>query len=204
MALDRRSFLAGTTASVALGASAAQANTQSIASMFLDREPFPVEDSNAVEIPQDFRRQLVQYDTPERVGTVIVDPHNHFLYLVMEAGMALRYGVGVGRDGFEWQGASRIARKASWPTWTPPRTMIQRQPELAIYAGGMPGGPDNPLGARALYLYDGPVDTLYRIHGTHEPWSIGTSVSSGCIRLLNYEVIDLYQRVPVGARVIVL
>lgn len=204
MAMDRRSFLAGTTASAALGATAAHANSPSVASMFLDREPFPVEDPSAHEIPQQFKRQLVEYTTTERVGTVIVDPNNHYLYLIMEAGMALRYGVGVGREGFEWKGASRIARKAQWPTWTPPRTMIQRQPELAIYAGGMPGGPENPLGARALYLYDGPVDTLYRIHGTHEPWSIGTSVSSGCIRLLNYEVIDLYQRVPVGARVIVL
>ena len=204
MNLTRRAFVASGATALGLSAASAQAGTLEFASLLLDREPFPVQDPSTIEIGEQFRRQLVQYSTDERVGTVIVDPSNHFLYLVMEAGMALRYGVGVGREGFEWKGASRVARKAKWPTWTPPLSMIKRQPELAIYATGMAGGPDNPMGARALYLYDGPVDTLYRIHGTHEPWSIGTSMSSGCIRMLNYEVIDLYRRVPIGARVVVL
>lgn len=122
----------------------------------------------------------------------------------MKDGEAMRYGVGVGREGFAWAGRARIRRKAEWPKWTPPAEMIKRRPDLAKYRNGMPGGPDNPLGARALYLYQGSRDTLYRIHGTNEPWTIGQAMSSGCIRLLNDDVKDLYNRVGLGTRVVVL
>jgi lipoprotein-anchoring transpeptidase ErfK/SrfK len=151
-----------------------------------------------------YKRQLVRYSMSHPVGTVVVDPDSKFLYLVMEGGYALRYGIGVGREGFGWSGTAEIARKARWPTWTPPAEMIRRQPELAQYRNGMEPGPGNPLGARALYLYQNGRDTLYRIHGTNEPSTIGQNVSSGCIRLLNHDVIDLFERVPVGARVVVL
>lgn len=155
-------------------------------------------------IPKQFRRQVVKYETKERPGTIVVDPANRYLYLVMKDGEAMRYGVGVGREGFAWAGRARIRRKAEWPKWTPPAEMIKRRPDLAKYRNGMPGGPDNPLGARALYLYQGSRDTLYRIHGTNEPWTIGQAMSSGCIRLLNDDVKDLYNRVGLGTRVVVL
>jgi lipoprotein-anchoring transpeptidase ErfK/SrfK len=151
-----------------------------------------------------FLRQEVAYPTDEPVGTLIVDTPNRYLYLVMEGGRAMRYGVGVGREGFAWNGRAIIRRKAEWPSWHPPVEMQARDPKAALWANGMPGGPDNPLGARAHYLYQGKVDTLYRIHGTSQPWTIGTNVSSGCIRLINQDVIDLYTRVPVGTEVTVL
>jgi lipoprotein-anchoring transpeptidase ErfK/SrfK len=154
-------------------------------------EPFPVDPVDLAEIDSRFWRQIVDDPTGEPAGTLVVDPEAKFLWLVLETGKALRYGVGVGRDGFSWHGIAVVARKARWPRWTPP------------WASGMPGGPENPLGARALYLYRDGKDTLYRIHGTSEADSIGQSVSSGCIRLLNAEVIDLYRRVPVGTRVVV-
>jgi len=149
----------------------------------------------------EFRRQLVAYRTSEQPGTLVVDPQNHFLYSVREGGEAVRYGVGVGREGFGWRGQATVGRKAEWPDWHPPKEMRLRQPELPEK---MPGGPENPLGARALYLFQGTRDTLYRIHGTAEPWTIGTDVSSGCIRLLNEEIVDLYLRTPIGTRVVVL
>jgi lipoprotein-anchoring transpeptidase ErfK/SrfK len=167
-------------------------------------DKFPVAAVNLKRIDPKFLRQEVAYQTSEHPGTIIVDPQNHFLYLVLPEGRALRYGVGVGRDGFSWNGAATIARKAQWPTWTPPAEMIARDPSAAPWAKGMPGGPKNPLGARALYLYQNGRDTLYRIHGTSEPWSIGKSMSSGCIRLLNQDIIDLYRRVPIGSRTVVL
>lgn len=148
-------------------------------------------------------RTSVPYDGDEAPGTVVVDTKARYLFLVQEGGEALRYGIGVGREGFSWSGTAKIARRAEWPKWTPPKEMIARDPETAKYAGGMPGGPGNPLGARALYLFDNGKDTLYRIHGTSEPWSIGRAVSSGCIRMLNHDVIDLYSRVPDGATVVV-
>ncbi|WP_084327338.1 L,D-transpeptidase [Salinarimonas rosea] len=144
-----------------------------------------------------YRRQVVGYDGPHAPGTVVVDTRNKFLFLVQEGGTALRYGVGVGREGFSWRGTERITRKAEWPDWRPPAAMRRRQPELPAF---MPGGPSNPLGARALYL----GDTLYRIHGTNEPGSIGRAMSSGCIRMMNDDVVDLYQRVRVGTRVVVM
>ena len=135
---------------------------------------------------------------------------NRFLYLVQDGGQAIRYGVGVGREGFGWSGTANVREKREWPDWYPPKEMVQRQPELRrqlaeLQSGiGMAGGPRNPLGARALYLWQGNKDTLFRIHGTVEPWTIGSSVSSGCIRMINQDVIDLYQRTPLGAKVVVL
>jgi lipoprotein-anchoring transpeptidase ErfK/SrfK len=155
-------------------------------------------------VPADFRRQVVRFRTAEKPGTIIIDGNKHFLYLVLPDFQAIRYGIGVGREGFGWAGIVNVGRKAEWPTWTPPPEMVARDPKAAKYAGGMPGGPDNPLGARALYLYEGGRDTIYRIHGTNEPWSIGLDISSGCIRMRNEDVIDLYDRVEVGAKVIVL
>lgn len=150
-------------------------------------------------------RQVVDYSTKEPVGTIVVDPHARYLYLVMEGGKAMRYGVGVAKSGLEYEGDADILRKASWPRWTPTPNMIKRNPErYEKLAGGMEGGLKNPLGARALYLYKNGQDTLYRIHGTNEPWSIGKSVSSGCIRLLNQDIVDLHKRVPRGSRVVVL
>jgi lipoprotein-anchoring transpeptidase ErfK/SrfK len=144
-----------------------------------------------------FRRQEVDYTGPEEPGTIVVDTPDRFLFLVEPHGKALRYGIGVGRPGFEWSGVKRISRKSEWPDWTPPTQMLLRRPDLPRH---MAGGPDNPLGARALYL----GSSLYRIHGTNEPSTIGHNVSSGCIRMMNEDVIDLYDRVPVGAKVIVL
>ena len=148
--------------------------------------------------------QTVSFTTAERPGTIIIRTRERALYYVLRDGKALKYGVAVGKAGFSWAGTARVGNKVEWPNWTPPEEMIERRPDLAEYAEGMPGGPDNPLGARALYLYQGKKDTLYRIHGTNEPASIGTAASSGCIRMLNEEVIDLYERVRLGTRVIVL
>ena len=156
------------------------------------------------KVPAKYHRQVVRYDTKENPGTVIVDTRAKFLYLVMANGKAMRYGIGVGREGFEWKGTSRIALKREWPVWTPPAAMIRRQPELAKWRGGMPGGPGNALGARAMYLFNKGGDTGYRLHGTPEWHSIGKAMSSGCIRLINQDVIDLYSRVDVGAKVIVM
>ena len=167
-------------------------------------EPFPIPAVGVRHVPPTHWRQIVDDPTGERPGTLVVDTPNRFTYLVREGGKALRYGVGVGRDGFSWAGEARVAWKRKWPTWTPPTEMIARQPELEEYRNGMDPGLDNPLGARALYIFEGKRDTLYRLHGTNEPWSIGNAVSSGCIRLLNQDVIDLYNRVPVGTRIVVI
>ena len=168
-------------------------------------EPFPVEAVDPRDLKARNLRQLVDYPTKESPGTLVVDPYGRFLYLVMEGGKAMRYGVGVGKAGFEFTGAATVARKASWPRWTPTPDMLRRDPgRNARWAGGMPGGDRNPLGARALYLFKDGKDTLYRIHGTTEPWSIGEAVSSGCIRMLNQDVIDLHRRVPTGTKVVVL
>lgn len=154
--------------------------------------------------PEAFRRQVVKFRTAEKPGTIIIDGNQHFLYLVQPGHQAIRYGIGVGREGFGWAGIVRVGRTAEWPRWTPPAEMVARDPNAAKWAGGMPGGPDNPLGARALYLYEGDRDTIYRIHGTPEPWTIGLDVSSGCIRMHNDDVTDLHSRVRIGAKVIVL
>ena len=151
-----------------------------------------------------FRRREVFFPTDEAPGTVIVDTPNRYLYLVEDGGKAMRYGIGVGREGFAWSGRAEIARKSKWPSWHPPVEMQARDDGARKWAGGMPGGIKNPLGARAHYLYQNGHDTLYRIHGTTEPWTIGSDVSSGCIRMVNQDVIDLFQRVKVGATVVVL
>lgn len=148
-------------------------------------------------IPREFLPQVVAYQTTEPPGTIVIDTPSRHLYLVMPNGQALRYGVGVGKPGFEWAGVHTVSRMAEWPDWTPPSEMLQRRPELPRH---MDGGPSNPLGARALYL----GSSLYRIHGSNEPWTIGHAVSSGCIRMRNQDVMDLYQRVSVGAKVIVI
>jgi lipoprotein-anchoring transpeptidase ErfK/SrfK len=155
------------------------------------------EDGVVTELPARLRRQIVGYATREAPGTVIIDTPNTYLYYVLGGGQAIRYGIGVGRDGFTWSGVQSITKKAEWPNWTPPAEMIARQPYLPRF---MAGGPGNPLGARAMYL----GGTVYRIHGTNAPSTIGTHVSSGCIRLTNEDVTDLYSRVNVGTRVIVL
>ena len=142
-------------------------------------------------------REIVDYPTKQRPGTIVIDSTERRLYYVMPDGKAMRYGVGVGRPGFDWAGTQTISRKQEWPTWTPPAQMLKRRPDLPRF---MPGGPDNPMGARALYL----GSTLYRIHGTNAPWTIGYAVSSGCIRMRNEDVVDLYDRVKVGTRVIVI
>src|SRR2546423_11075421 len=159
----------------------------------------PVEEQTeqGYETPAQFKRQIVAYNGGEAPGTIIIDTPNTFLYLVQPGGRAIRYGIGVGRDGFTWSGVQSITKKAEWPDWTPPAEMIARQPYLPRY---MAGGPGNPLGARAMYL----GGTIYRIHGTNAPGTIGTRVSSGCIRLTNEDVADLYSRVHVGTKVIVM
>ncbi|MDM9625619.1 L,D-transpeptidase [Rhizobium sp. S152] len=154
--------------------------------------------------PEAFRMQTVPFRTAEPPGTIIIDGNQHFLYLTQPGGQAIRYGIGVGREGFGWAGIVRVGRMAEWPTWTPPAEMVARDANAAKWAAGMPGGPDNPLGARALYLFDGNQDTIYRIHGTAEPWTIGLDVSSGCIRMNNNDITDLYSRIKIGAKVIVL
>ncbi len=154
-----------------------------------------------------FLRQEVEYQTTEKPGTIVVDTKARFLYLVQENGKAMRYGVGIGRDGFAWSGRGVIQWKQKWPRWTPPQDMVERQPEVAQYAaanGGMNPGLNNPLGARALYIFKDGKDTLYRVHGTPDWKSIGKATSSGCVRLINQDVIDLYERVPAKSEIVVI
>ena len=167
-------------------------------------EPYPVPAVNIDIVDNRFQRQTVQFETRERPGTVIVDPYNRYLYFVQENDRAIRYGVGVGRSGFLWAGRAYVGWKQKWPTWTPPPAMIARWPQLVAYKEGMEPGLQNPLGARAIYIYRDGEDTMYRLHGTNEPRSIGKAVSSGCIRLFNQDIIDLYDRVKQGARIVVL
>ncbi|NBJ13783.1 L,D-transpeptidase family protein [Microvirga sp. SYSU G3D207] len=173
------------------------------AAVTTDKHPVPGVDPRALKSRN--VRQLVDYATTEKPGTIVVDTNARFIYLVQEGGKALRYGVGVGKEGLEFKGTATVQRKAQWPRWTPTPDMIKREPErYKKWASGMEGGTDNPLGARALYLFKDGKDTLYRIHGTNEPETIGQAVSSGCIRMMNQDVIDLYSRVPAGAKVVVL
>jgi lipoprotein-anchoring transpeptidase ErfK/SrfK len=151
----------------------------------------------AREIPANYQRQVVDYDGKQKPGTIVIDTASKYLYLVAEGGTAIRYGIGVGRQGFLWHGTQTISMKREWPDWRPPGEMLKRRPDLPRH---MAGGPNNPLGARAMYL----GSTLFRIHGTNEPHTIGHNVSSGCIRLLNEDVVDLYGRVRVGTRVVVI
>ncbi len=192
MTVNRRQFLAAFPA--ACFASRGEASS----------EPFPIFVSDAQQVAYRFRRREVDYDGGEAVGTIVVDPRKKYLYLVLEGSRAIRYGVGVGRAGFAWSGEAVIGRKAKWPKWTPTPEQMARSRIYARWADGMPGGSDNPLGARALYLFRDGADTFYRIHGTETPSTIGHAVSSGCIRMINMDVAHLYERVDVGTRVVVL
>ncbi|HVX71272.1 MAG TPA: L,D-transpeptidase [Devosia sp.] len=220
---DRRRLLAGS-ASLAALALAGCATTESprpslaaarepgktavpadILAMYgpLPDEKFPIPAARIGLVDPRYWRQAVDDPTGEAPGTVVVSTAERMLYLVGENGRAMRYGVGIGRDGFSWSGRARIAYKREWPTWTPPAEMIARQPELEPYRHGMAPGLDNPLGPRALYIFQGNRDTLYRLHGNPDERSIGKAVSSGCVRLLDQDVIDLYNRVPAGSPILV-
>ena len=192
--MDRRKFTVA-----ALAALVGAAATPAMAKLYYNPDTNKWEEREASAGGRSFKRidkTIVTYETKYKVGTIIVETSERRLYLVLPDGKALKYGIGVGRDGFTWSGQHRITRKAEWPGWTPPAAMRKRVPDLPAH---MPGGPKNPLGARALYI----GSTLYRIHGTSEPWTIGQAVSSGCIRLTNEDVTDLYERVKVGATVVV-
>jgi len=211
MTIDRRAFVLGTP--LALAGCATQPGgfgfgDLSYGSMYgaVSGEPYPVPAIDVSQVNSQFLRREVTYRTRERPGTIVVDPRARYAYLIQGNDKALRYGVGVGREeGFNFQGNAIIGAKQEWPRWTPTPAMIQREPKrYGPYAGGMNGGPDNPLGPRALYLYRDGRDTYYRLHGTTEPYTIGTMVSSGCVRFLNQDIIDLYRRVPVGTKVVVL
>ena len=165
---------------------------------------FPIPKVDPKIIPAEFRRQIVPYEGEQWPGTIIVDTEHRHLYKILNGGQAIRYGVGVGREGFGWSGLADVGAKQMWPEWNPPKEMVARDVNAAKWADGQPGGPDNPLGARALYLYQNGRDTLYRIHGTNAPKTIGKAMSSGCIRMLNEDVVELYRMTPIGTRVIVM
>ncbi len=209
-ALSRRSFLVGAT--VSLGAlSLAGCVTGGMSRAEAERvygpmpeEKFPIPPVNLAKLDPKWYRRTVHYESKEAPGTIIIDPKNHYVYRIEGNNMATRYGANVGRDGFRWNGDVVVGRKGEWATWTPPKEMIARQPEAAKYAAGMPGGLDNPLGARTLYLYQDNVYTLYTIYATSHPDSIGKGVTSGCTGLLSQDMIDLYNKTPVGTKVVML
>jgi lipoprotein-anchoring transpeptidase ErfK/SrfK len=182
-------------------ATGAQAFDGSAPAGLMNRQIQPVSLPTVVQREVQPTRTIVDDPTGERAGTITIDTKNRYLYLSMEGGRAMRYDVGVGREGFAWSGRAHIGRRAEWPTWTPPAAMLKRRPDLPRV---MEGGLANPLGARAMYLYNSHGDTMFRIHGTNEPDTIGRAISSGCVRLLNDDVVDLYSRVKVGAPVVVL
>jgi lipoprotein-anchoring transpeptidase ErfK/SrfK len=208
---SRRAFVVAFAAGAALGATSGKAAAGGLGGGLIEflfagssstgtpQSQAYAPDAEAMRYAADprYQRQVVDYNGTEKPDTVIINTPERLLYLVERDGKALRYGIGVGRPGFTWAGVKSVTMKKEWPEWRPPDEMLRRRPDLPHY---MAGGPENPLGARALYL----GDTLYRIHGSNEPWTIGTQVSSGCIRMRNEDVIDLYDRVPVGARVIVI
>ena len=189
--ITRRGLVTGSLALLAVGCTPVRQASE----LFTEQQPV---------IDPRFRRQRVPYDGGEKPGTIVVDTRERFLYAVEENGWATRYGVAVGEEGLTYKGQATIGRKAEWPSWTPTASMIKRKPRLLEYAGGVSGGPHNPLGARALYLYQGNRDTMFRVHGTNEPWLIGHAVSNGCIRLTNEDIVDLYDRVPLGTKVLVI
>lgn len=220
LSLDRRQFMAGaaslsalalagcTTTTPRITTPAAQvrhavpADVQALYGPVYD-EPFPLRAADMSLVDPIYWRQQVIDPTGEKPGTVVVDTASRFLYHVGDDGMAMRYGVGIGRDGFAWSGRAHIAYKRAWPKWTPPAEMIARQPELEPYRYGMPPGVDNPLGARTLYIHQGNVDTIYRIHGNPDERSIGQAVSSGCVRLLQQDIIHLHDAVKTGSTLVV-
>ena len=202
-------FLTGCTTAVELPEAGPVVKTsRSYALMYgaVPDEQFAIPSVDLDRVPARFYRRIVNYPSSEQVGTIVVDTAKFYLYLIQEGGTAMRYGVGLGRAGFEWSGRARVGWKQQWPKWTPPDEMIEREPELAEWSaenGGMPPGLNNPLGARALYVFQGNVDTLYRIHGSPEFWTIGKAVSSGCVRMMNQDIIDLYDRVPTNSPIVV-
>lgn len=211
---SRRGFLAGGASLAALTlAGCSMDSMRTVTPQFSDyylamygplpNEKFPVPAIDLTKLQTDMFRTQVPDPTGERPGTIVVNTSERHLYLVQEGGQAIRYGVGIGREGFAWSGRAYVGRKAVWPTWTPPIEMQQRQPETQQYANGMPPGLTNPLGARAMYIYQNGRDTLYRLHGTLETASIGQAVSSGCVRLLFHDIIDLYGRCPVDTPIVV-
>jgi lipoprotein-anchoring transpeptidase ErfK/SrfK len=209
--LDRRSFLVGSAAAVS-GLSLAGCASHDGMSLAeaqalygpMPREKFPIPAADISKLEPKYYRRTVQYDTEEAPGTIIVDPGNYHVYRVEGEGKATRYGANVGRDGFRWSGDAYVGRKAEWATWTPPKEMIQRQPEAAKYARGMPGGLENPLGARTLYLYQNNRYTLYTIYASSDPETIGSGITSGCVGLLSQDMLHLYAQTPVNTKVVVL
>lgn len=206
MSVTRRQLIVGASALAGGALLSPSAFSSAAASAYFtgykEDNGFRYRTTNFNRIDPVWHRQMVKYFSPEPPGTVVVDTRHHFLYVVWENNTALRYGVGVGREGFQWFGRARIDRKALWPRWVPPPEMLKRQPDLPRKVEG--GAANNPLGPRALYLYRDGQDTGYRLHGTLEPWSIGSDASSGCIRMFPEDIIDLYQRCPKGTRVLVL
>lgn len=208
---NRRSFLSGSAAGLgALGlGGCANPDVMSLAEASklygpLPNEKFPVPAVDVSKVDPKYFRKKMRYETKEEPGTIIVDPSNYYVYRIEDDGMATRYGANVGRQGFLWHGEAYVGRKGEWPVWTPPKEMILRQPETKKYAGGMPGGLENPLGARTLYLYQNGAYTLYTIYSTIDAETIGTNLTSGCTGLLTQDMMDLYERTPVKTKVVVL
>ncbi len=209
--LDRRTFLLGSAAGIgALGlGGCATTDGMSLAEATALYGPvpdkkFPIPAADISKVDQKYYRRKVRYESKEAPGTIIVDPGNYYVYRIEGDGNATRYGANMGREGFLWHGDAYVGRKAEWPVWTPPPEMIKRQPEAAKYARGMPGGPENPLGARTLYLYQKGRYTLYTLYSTSDPETIGTNLTSGCTGLLTQDMFDLYDRTPVNTKVVVL
>ncbi|TXN42881.1 L,D-transpeptidase [Methylobacterium sp. WL7] len=209
--LSRRSFLAGSAVGLgALGLGGCATSDGLIlaeaAKIYgpMPDERFPIPAADIRKVDPKYFRQTVRYDTKEAAGTIVVDPRNFYVYRVEGDGSATRYGANVGRDGFLWSGDAYVGRKSEWATWTPPKEMIKRQPEAAKYARGMPGGLDNPLGARTLHLYQNGAYTLYTIYASSDPETIGSGITSGCVGLLSQDMIHLYARTPVKTKVVVL
>ena len=209
--INRRSLVLGSVASLgALGltgcATTDGLSSAEVAALYgpVPDKKFPIPASDVSKVDPKYYRRTVRYESKEAPGTIIVDPSNYFVYRIEGEGNATRYGANVGREGFLWSGDAYVGRKAEWPTWTPPKEMILRQPEARKYAGGMPGGPENPLGARTLYLYQKGRYTLYTIYSTSDPETIGTNLTSGCTGLLTQDMIDLYTKTPVNTKVVVL
>ena len=193
--ITRRHFLVGAAAAATVPLLGEDASARELAPIFA---------SESQQVPYRFRRREVDYQTSEAIGTIVVDTEKRYLYHVLGNGRAMRYGVGVGDDGKEWTGRAVVRRKREWPVWRPTPEHVAKYPKLEKWRkDGMPGGRDNPMGARALYLYQDDVDTLYRIHGTNKPKGIGRRVTSGCLRMLNIDVVHLYERVEIGTEVVV-